>query len=109
MTVINKPLFRVLIIEDDENRLKFFQATIGDKARIVAATSAGQAIGIIERDKGVVYGAIFLDHDLNKRTKTDQDLILTGRHVVEHIIKNISADVPVLVHSMSLTGAREMT
>lgn len=104
-----KPLFRLLIIEDDEERIRFFQSTLGGiKVKIVVATSAGQAIGILERDKGMVYGAMFLDHDLNKQTKTDQDITLSGSHIVETIIRNISNDISILVHSMSLTGAAYM-
>ncbi len=65
--------FRLLIIEDDSDRIQLFQSWVPERVLTVVATSAGRALGILERDPGHVYGGILLDHDLEKQTITEAD------------------------------------
>lgn len=55
---------RILIVEDDDERVAKFRSWLPETMRIVHARSAGSAIGILQRDKGRVYAGIMLDHDL---------------------------------------------
>ena len=76
--------------------------------KTVVAGSGGRAIGILERDRGSVYAGILLDHDLQGRIATSTDRSLDGKDIVNMIVKNISKDVPILVHSMNVTQAPVM-
>ena len=102
-------IFRVLVVEDDKSRIERFHAWVPDVVRLVVASSAGRAIGILGRDRGSVYGGIMLDHDLNFQALTAADRALSGADVVRTVIDCISPDVPVLIHSMNPEGSRDMT
>ena len=105
----NKPSgLRLLIVEDNEERLQCFRSWLPDDIRVVVARSAGRAIGIVQRDRGTVYAGILLDHDLVEQIATEGELKFSGTQVSEAIIKHISADVPVLIHSMNYIGAKTM-
>lgn len=88
-----------MIIEDDANREARLKSWLPADVRVVMATSAGKAIGILRRDSGAVYAGIVLDFDLQLRRATASDLHLSGRHVVLAIIEYVSRDVQILVHS----------
>ena len=100
--------FRLLIIEDDHERERILRSWLPPDVKTVVAGSAGRAIGILERDRGSVYAGILLDHDLQGRIAPATDHYLDGKDVVQWIIKNISKDVPILVHSMNVTQAPVM-
>jgi CheY-like chemotaxis protein len=99
---------RVLIIEDDRGRVEKFKAWLPEDVLVVVAWSAGRALGILERDHGKVYAGILLDHDLQQHAATGADEFLSGTQVAEAIIRNISHEVPILVHSMNPTKAPVM-
>lgn len=94
-------VIRLLIIEDNAERITRFTSWLPRDVVTVVATSAGRAIGIIQRDQGRAYAGILLDHDLQENVVTDADKGLSGSDVVKSLIVNISRDVPVLVHSMN--------
>ena len=100
-----KNIFRILIIEDDSERVELFRAWVGDRACIVWARSAGAALGLIRRDHGRVYGGILLDHDLQQQAMTEDDQSLSGTDVARLLIQHISIDVPILVHSSNQVQA----
>lgn len=93
--------FRLLIVEDDPERMTLFRLWLPEDVLIVWAKSAGVALGIIRRDSGSIYGGIMLDHDLEKSVITDDDLMLSGTQVTDLMIQCISPDVPILVHSVN--------
>lgn len=101
----NTARFRLLVIEDNAERLKSFRAwTVGD-LQIVWARSAGAALGLIQRDSGYVYGGVLLDHDLTELAITEADLGLSGTQVADALIQFFSPDVPILVHSTNIVQA----
>ena len=100
--------FRLLIIEDDHERERILKSWLPEDVKTVVAGSGGRAIGVLERDKGNVYAGILLDHDLQGRAATATDCSLDGKDVVNMIVKNISKNVPILVHSMNVTQAPVM-
>ncbi len=104
----NNDLLKILVIEDDNSRIKSFDLWLLPGFRIVPTTSAGAALGLIQRDKGFVYAGICLDHDLQGQTKTPEDGDLSGTTVVKNIIRYMDKRIPVLVHSMNPTRAPMM-
>lgn len=98
---------RILLVEDDDNRVKKFQSWLPDDVRLVHAGSAGRALGILQRDRDV-YAGIMLDHDLQIQIATERDFFLSGSNVVEWIIALVRPDIPVLVHSMNPAEAPQM-
>jgi CheY-like chemotaxis protein len=103
-----KPVFRILIVEDDADRTKILKSWLPEDVRTVVVTSAGKAMGLLARDRGNVYGGILLDHDLQMQTATEKDRFLCGNDVVNAVIANISRDVPIFVHSANVQQAPVM-
>lgn len=95
--------FRLLLVEDDEERVTTFQSWLPDAVRLVRAPSARAALEIIQRDPGQVYGGVLLDHDLGQRALTEADQTLSGTQVARALIRYFSPDVPILVHSNNHT------
>ena len=105
----NTPLIPILLIEDNLERIQWFQNYLPLGFRLVAVRSGGTALGMLKRDRGHAYGGILLDHDLQMGLVTAADRDLSGTQVVEAMIGNISNQVPVLVHSMNPGKAPIMT
>ena len=91
--------FRLLLIEDNVGRVQDFRAWLPPWARLVWAQSAGQALGLIRRDRGHVFGGVLLDHDLAERAITQDDASLTGSDVAVALVEHFSPDIPILIHS----------
>ena len=91
----------ILVIEDDNGRITYFHNWLLPGFRIVPTTSAGSALGLLERDKGRVYAGICLDHDLQGQAKTEKDRDLSGTTVVQNLIRCMDKSIPILVHSMN--------
>ncbi len=100
--------FRLLLIEDGAHRIERIRSWLPENCLLVVAASAGKAIGILQRDRGYVYGAVMLDHDLNEQAYTQDDLTLSGSDLVKTLIANLSRDAPILVHSMNVTRAPQL-
>jgi len=101
-------VFRILIVEDNKMRAGKLLSWLPQSVMAVVAASAGRAIGILQRDRGSVYAGIMLDHDLQENVVTCDEMDLSGKNVVDVIIKNISKDVPIFVHSMNINQAPAM-
>lgn len=100
---------RILLIEDDPERIEKFQAWLADSPFVlVCATSGGQAMGLINRGKGEGVAGICLDHDLNTAPKTEMDALTSGTQVVTAICTHIPKLVPILVHSMNTVQGERM-
>jgi CheY-like chemotaxis protein len=100
---------RILIVEDNDQRVQRLSAML-DPARIhlVHAASGGQALGILQRDRNA-YDGIMLDHDLTESTRTESDLGISGRNVVQTLVASQGLRKPsVLIHSMNPAGAASM-
>lgn len=96
-----KPRLRLLIVEDDPVREQTFRTWLPSDVQPVVARSAGRALGIVRRDPGRVYAGIVLDHDLQGQVASEADRFLTGQDVVRAVLRYVSPEVPVLVHSMN--------
>jgi len=60
---MQKSRIRILLVEDDNNRVNLIREWLPDDLYLVHAGSAGRALGIIQRDRGA-YAGIMLDYDL---------------------------------------------
>jgi CheY-like chemotaxis protein len=100
-------MLRILLIEDDNSRVRQIKEWLPEDVRLVHAGSAGRAIGILQRDRNS-YAGIMLDHDLQGQIATDMDFFLSGSNVVKTIMEYVPPDTPVLVHSMNLGEAPRM-
>jgi CheY-like chemotaxis protein len=111
-----KLIVRVLIVEDDEERVSVFRRMLKHakklphdcEIRLVWAKNAGAAIGLLERDPGNVYAGIMLDHDLDRQNLTSWDGLFTGKDVVKKIINVVDKDTLMFVHSTNVTGGPKM-
>jgi rhodanese-related sulfurtransferase len=101
-------MLRLLIVEDDLVREQTFRRWLPADVRPVFAHSAGRALGILRLDSGRVYAGIVLDHDLQSQVASEADRYLTGQDVCHAIIRYVSPDVPILVHSMNTRGSVRM-
>ncbi len=99
---------RILLIEDNEDRIRLFRDWLkGSSFVLVEATSGGQAMGVLKRGSQGVAG-VCLDHDLNSRPRTQSDEWVSGSDVVNAIVANVPKWIPILVHSMNVTRAPQM-
>lgn len=99
---------RLLVVEDNEERLALLKRWMPPDVRVTWARSAGRAMRIIELDAGTVYAGMLLDHDLVDQNASAAEVGLTGRHVVDRIIRHVGPDAAMLVHSINPAGARMM-
>jgi CheY-like chemotaxis protein len=99
---------RLLIVEDSEERVALFRDWIPERFRATFVKSAGRAMKVLELDAGRVYAGILLDHDLDQAVAAESELQLSGRQVVEQLVRKVDVDVPVLIHSVNPLGARMM-
>lgn len=105
----DRPEFcRLLVVEDNDERIALFRQWIPDEFRVTYVKSAGRALKVLEMDAGRVYAGILLDHDLDQSVAAESELLLSGRQVVNQLVRVIDVDVPVLIHSVNLLGARAM-
>jgi len=102
-----KQFFRILLIEDDNDRVETFKAWLPEDFRLVHAGSAGRAIGIFQRDRNA-YAGIMLDHDLRGQMVVENDFALDGTIVSKTIMAHVPSDTPILIHSMNPADAPKM-
>jgi CheY-like chemotaxis protein len=99
---------RIILIEDDPDRITLFRQWVTAPFVLVEATSGGQALGLLKFGAEGIAG-ICLDHDLNTNPRTLMDNWTSGSDVVTMICGRIPRTVPILVHSMNTTKGHEMT
>ena len=100
---------RILIVEDNRERIDLFTQWLPADVIAVFAKSAGRAMRIIELDPGAVYAGIALDHDLFEQAISDEEYRFSGVDVARKIIGKVSIEVPILIHSMNWRGASAMS
>jgi CheY-like chemotaxis protein len=95
-------IFRLLLIEDDQQRIKTFQSWLPNGASLVVATGGGTAMGLLRRAEPGEFGGVLLDHDLQEQSRTVADTELSGSHLIGLIMRHLTRDVAILVHSGNL-------
>lgn len=100
----NPPLKpRILLIEDDPERISIFRAWLmGTEFVLIEASSGGRAKGILQKGMTVGIAGICLDNDLEKQPMTESDLSLSGTGLISAITWSVQRSVPILIHSMNV-------
>lgn len=101
---MNTPLLhpRILLIEDDPDRIATFRAWLaGSNFVLIDASSGGRALGILRAGMTAGIAGICLDNDLEKQPMTDSDHRLSGSGLISAITQSVPRSVPVLIHSMN--------
>lgn len=102
------PLCPLLVIEDSEDRIQKFQSWLPEGGRLIVASSAGQAIGMLNRTKPGECAALLLDHDLQEQAKTTADTYLSTSNLLNLIVQKLDKHTPIMIHSVNFAGARHM-
>jgi len=95
---------RILILEDDSDRVKKFYEMFNDHSLVVVNNSK-DAISFVTTFK---FNVIFLDHDLGGQVYVDSDNDNTGYQVAKVIPNSINSHTPVVIHSWNVVGAKRM-
>lgn len=100
-------MVKILILEDDPNRVDIFRATLGDRHSLAFAETAAAAIAAIN---STPFDVIFLDHDLGGQTYVAESDENTGSEVVRHLAYACGGgrETPIIIHSMNLPAAQAM-
>ena len=104
-------LFRILVLEDDENRVKQFKnnfALMEEPVNAVFVDNAPECILHIKEEK---FQIIFLDHDLGHQIFVDQTEENTGSGVARWMSKNFdhpNMETPIIIHSLNYGAAQYM-
>ena len=99
---------RLLVVEDNQQRIDLFSRWIPEEFSPVFVPGAGRAMRIIELDAGNVFAGIALDYDLDEQPVIPSERMLSGRNVAIKVAQLISCDVPILIHSMNVSGSQVM-
>lgn len=93
---------RILLIEDDPDRIVTFRAWLaGTEFVQIEASSGGRALGILRKGMTRGIAGICLDNDLEKQPVTDSDHRLSGAGLITAITESVPRSVPILIHSMN--------
>lgn len=109
-----KPQPRILLVEDDDRRVAHMKLLFHPGIRLVRASSAARAIGIIQRDGTLrsdsrpAYAGVMLDHDLDHHPINAADQKMNGTDVARALAAHFSPDVPVYIHSTNSGGSAAM-
>ena len=101
---MDRPILRprLLLIEDDPDRISTFERWLEDTGIIlIKASSGGRAMGMLRKGMTEGISGICLDHDLEKQPVTDDDLRLSGSQLITSITQTVDRSVPILIHSMN--------
>lgn len=97
---------KILVLEDDPNRIRWFQQyLIGDI--VIIAVTAKAAIDALKTHK---FDLIFLDHDLEEKHYSEDFLLGTGTEVANFLADNpeISPKATIIIHSLKSLGVARM-
>jgi CheY-like chemotaxis protein len=93
---------RILLIEDDPNRISVFREWTNETEFVlIEASSGGRCMGILRKGMTEGIAGILLDHDLEKQPVTATDLLISGTQLLRSISLSIPRSVPILIHSMN--------
>lgn len=95
---------KILIVEDMDDRNKWFKDTFKDH-ELDMVNNSKEAIELVKNNK---YDFIFLDHDLGNRIFVHSNDENTGYQVAIEIPKTENKQTPVVLHSWNPGGVKNM-
>lgn len=105
---VTKQKMRILVVEDSHSRFGRIEAMFPHDARSIWTSCGATALSVLERDRGETFSGIMLDFDLDQSLYNVGGPTLTGEDVAQRVVKNISRDTPILVHSMNPSGRQKL-
>lgn len=94
---------RILLVEDDPGRIQLFTEWLrGSGMVLITARSGGQALGFL-RHGAEGFAGVMLDHDLSDSPLAQSDAALSSSDLLPVIQRVIPRQVPVLIHSHSVS------
>jgi CheY-like chemotaxis protein len=96
---------KILIVEDNEDRLNWFATEFKGTEELALATTAEKGKYYVNLQK---WDVIFLDHDLGGRVYVNSADENTGYQVAKEIVVSINKDTPVIVHSYNPAGVKNI-
>lgn len=99
---------RILLIEDDAERIATFRQWLaGTEFVLIEASSGGRARGILRKGMTDGIAGLCLDHDLHQQPVNDTDY-LSATGLMSAIALALPRSVPVLIHSMNAQKPPQM-
>jgi CheY-like chemotaxis protein len=95
----------ILIVEDNEDRIKWFETEFKGIAALTVVKTAEKGKYYVNLQK---WDVIFLDHDLGDRVYVNSEDENTGYQVAKEIVKSINKDTPIVVHSYNPAGVKNI-
>ncbi|MCV0439867.1 MAG: response regulator [Hydrogenophaga sp.] len=98
---------KILILEDDENRIATFMEKLPTWQDVTCVTTAEAAIEKLSTEE---FAVVFLDHDLGGEVYVDPSNPNTGSGVVRWMLQNVETvqDPDIVIHSMNTPAALAM-
>lgn len=96
---------KILILEDNEERIKFFKKKLDKYHQTVYFDNVGKAIEYINNNEVDI---LFLDHDLDQRIFVSSDEENTGFQFAKYIKKSGKTFDQIIIHSMNCMGSKKM-
>jgi CheY-like chemotaxis protein len=100
---------KILILEDDPNRIKTFKAKLGIQHKLTCIDTAEAAIEYLRMEE---FDVVFLDHDLGGEQMVDTADENTGSEVVRWLTQtekgNRHVYVTFVIHSLNTPAAESM-
>lgn len=99
---------RILLVEDDAERIATFRRWIeGTEFVLIEASSGGRAMGIFRKGMTDGIAGLCLDHDLDQQPVNSNDF-LSASKLMSSIVLSLPKFVPVLIHSMNAQKPPQM-
>jgi hypothetical protein len=101
---------RILILEDDPNRVHTFMTKLGMQHELVCVNTAAAAIDMLhDADVDSSIDLVFLEHDLGGEVYVDTKNKNTGSEVVRWLTRqSLNVPCPIILHSLNEPASRSM-
>jgi len=96
---------KILILEDDHNRIATFRDKLGERHELTIVETAEDAISKLKSD---IFDVIFLDHDLGGEVYVSTEDKNTGSEVARWMSQAKLNQPYVIIHSLNTPAAASM-
>jgi len=97
---------KILVLEDDQNRIEEFKKSFRSEHRVIYTDDAEMAINHLKEN---TFDILFLDHDLGGCVYVDTNEYQTGSTVAKWLSENKDRMPPrVILHTLNSYGATNM-